>query len=98
MERFLAADLGLLGSNPVEAAVLDMYHAAWSDMTAMFMWKVWRESNEDSKKRGAAEFWDLFPKFLEAHENILASKGLFYGGQEVSCDSPCKVHWILIYF
>lgn len=91
MERFLAADLGLLGSNPIEAAVLDMYHAAWSDIIAMFMWKVWRASNEESKARGAAEFWDSFPKFLEVHENILASRGLFYGGEEVCCDSPLKL-------
>lgn len=98
MERFLAADLGLLGSNPLESAVLDMYHAAWSDMVAMFMWKVWRASNDESKQRGAAEFWDLFPKFLEVHENILASRGLFYGGEEVCCDSPREIVWVLIYF
>lgn len=97
MERFLAANLGLLGSNPIEAAVLDMYHAAWSDMVAMFMWKVWRESDEDSKKRGITEFWDSFPKFLAAHENILASRGRFYGGKEVCFNSPCEIYWVLIY-
>lgn len=86
MERFLSADLGLLGSNPIEAAVLDMYHAAWCDMIAMFMWKVWRVNDEDSKKRGAAEFWDSFPKFLDTHENILASRGPFYGGERVCCN------------
>lgn len=71
--------------------MLDMYHAAWSDMIAMFMWKVWRASNDESKQRGAAEFWDLFPKFLEVHENILARRGPFYGGEEVCCDSPLKL-------
>ncbi|GIK00867.1 hypothetical protein Aspvir_004896 [Aspergillus viridinutans] len=94
MERFLAANLGLLGSTPVEAAVLDMYHAAWSDMIAMFMWKVWRESDQDAKKRGAAEFWLLFPKFLETHEKILASRGPFYGGDQPSLPDIYAFTWL----
>ncbi|KAJ5461207.1 uncharacterized protein N7458_002759 [Penicillium daleae] len=94
VERFLAADLGLLGSNPIEAAVLDMYHAAWCDMIAMFMWKVWRVNDEDSKKRGAAEFWDSFPKFLDTHENILASRGPFYGGEKASLPDIYAFTWL----
>lgn len=94
IERFLAANLGLLGSNPIEAAKLDMYHAAWSDMIAMFMWKVWRESDEDSKKRGIAEFWDSFQNFLKVHENILANRGTFYGGREPSLPDIYAFTWL----
>lgn len=74
-----------------------MYHAAWSDMIAMFMWKVWRESNEDSKKRSIAEFWDSFQQFLMVHENILANRGTFYGGREVWLNPLREIDWVLIY-
>ena len=87
MERYLSTCLGLLGSTPLEAAHLDMYHASWTDAMAMFMWRVWRARDEEAKKAGAAEFWTEFPKFLKKHDNILeqkAAKGPFYSGAEVS--------------
>jgi hypothetical protein len=85
MERFLSASLGLMGSTPLESALLDMYHTAWTDMMGMFMWKVWRAPNEDSKRQGAADFWVEFSKFLAKHDLILKSaQGPFYFGTDVS--------------
>lgn len=85
MERFLSASLGLMGSTPLESALLDMYHTAWTDMMSMFMWKVWRAPNEDSKRQGTAEFWAEFSKFLAKHDLILKSaQGPFYFGTNVS--------------
>jgi hypothetical protein len=87
MERYLSASLGLLGSSPLEAARLDMYHASWTDMMAMFMWKVWRTADDEAKKQGAGEFWAEFPKFLKKHDDILKEslvKGQFYAGPQVS--------------
>lgn len=78
--------LGLMGSTPLESSRLDMYHASWTDMMAMFMWKVWRAADEESKRLGAAEFWIAFPKFLEKHDGILKGKsaqGPFYSGLHV---------------
>lgn len=66
-------------------------------MISMFMWKVWRESDEDLKKRGITEFWDSFQKFLAVHENILASRGTFYGGREVWFNPLCEIDWVLNY-
>jgi hypothetical protein len=89
MERFLCASLGLLGSTPVESALLDMYHTTWTDMMGMFMWKVWRAPSEESKRQGAKDFWAEFPKFLEKHDLILKSApGPFYFGSSVS---PCMI-------
>lgn len=74
-----------MGSTALEAARADMYHASWTDMMAMFMWKVWRAPDEESKLRGAADFWTEFAKFLEKHDSILAnsSSGPFYLGAKV---------------
>ena len=56
MERFLSASLGLMGSTPLESALLDMYHTAWTDMIGMFMWKVWRAPNEGFETPGSSRF------------------------------------------
>jgi hypothetical protein len=56
-------------------------------MMAMFLWKVWRAADEESKRLGAAEFWVEFPKFLKKHDGILKDKstqGPFYSGSHVS--------------
>lgn len=89
MERFLAQALGLMGRDPLQAARIDMYHAAWTDMMSMFMWKVWRASDDEAKRRGASEFWAEFPKFLKKHDSILAmADGPFYSGSRVwTCHS-----------
>ena len=84
MERFLSHRLGLMGDDPLEIAHMDMYHAAWADMMAMFMWKIWRASNDESKRQGASEFWVEFPKFLKKHDAVLEkSNGPFYCGSRV---------------
>lgn len=84
MERFLSQALGLMGDDPLRAACMDMYHAAWADMMAMFMWKVWRAPDEESKRRGASEFWAEFPKFLKKHDSILEkTDGPYYSGSRV---------------
>ena len=86
IERYLCLSLGLMGSTPLETARLDMYHASWADIMAMFMWKVWRAKDDEAKKAGAAEFWTEFPKFLKKHDNILMQKaapGPFYAGAKV---------------
>jgi glutathione S-transferase len=85
IERYLGSSLGLLGATPLDAARLDMYHASWSDMVAMFMWKVWR----------AKEFWTTFPKFLQKHDDILkktSAEGPFYAGMKVSLTCTCLSH------
>ena len=64
MERFLSVSLGLMGTTPLESARLDMYHTAWTDMMAMFTWRVWRVSDEESKRQGVSDFWAEFPKFF----------------------------------
>jgi hypothetical protein len=69
-----------MGSTALEAARVDMYHASWTDMMAMFMWKVWRAPDEESKLRGAADFWTEFPKFLSKHDSILANSSMLGGG------------------
>jgi hypothetical protein len=81
IERYLCFSLGLKGSTSLDAASLGIYHASWTDMVAMFMWKVWRAKDDEAKEAGAAEFWTEFPKFLRKHDNILmqkARKGPFY--------------------
>ena len=84
MERYLAEAVGLLGETPLQAAVLDMYHASWTDMMAMFLWKVWRAPDDESKRRGTSEFWVEFPKFLKKHDSILKkADGPFYLGHQV---------------
>jgi hypothetical protein len=85
IERFLSVSLGIMGTTPFEVALMDMYHAAWTDMISMFMWKVWRAPNDELKRQGASDFWDEFPKFLKKHDLILKSgQGLFYAGSRVS--------------
>lgn len=92
IERYLSAALGLLGSTPIEASRLDMYHASWTDMMAMFMWKVWRAKDEETKKAGAAEFWIEFPNFLQKHDILKnnSAKGPFYAGATVSAIYVCS--------
>lgn len=84
MERCLSQALGLMGKDALQAARMDMYHAAWTDMISLFMWKVWRAPDEESKSRGASEFWVEFPKFLAKHDSILDKiEGPFYSGLHV---------------
>jgi hypothetical protein len=81
MELYLSASLGLQGSTPLQAAHLDMYHASWTDMMAIFMWKVWRAKDDEAKRAGATEFWADFPKFLMKYDDVLkekSAKGPFY--------------------
>lgn len=84
MERFLSLVSGLMGEGPLEPARMDMYHATWTDMMSMFMWKVWRAPSDELKRQGAAEFWAEFPRFLKKHDSILEkSCGPFYLGSTV---------------
>jgi hypothetical protein len=86
MERYLNASLGLQRSTALEAARLDMYHASWTDMMAMFMWKVWRAKDDETERAGATEFGADFPKFLKNHDDVLkekSAKGPFYAGAMV---------------
>ena len=84
MERFLSITLGLMGTTPLEMVRMDMYHASWTDMMSMFMWKVWRAPSDELKRRGASDFWIEFPKFLKKHDLILkSSEGPFYSGSRV---------------
>ena len=101
MERFLGKSLGLMGSDEIQAAQLDMYHTSWTDMMSMFMWKVWRVPADESKAQGAALFWEAFPKFLELHEKVLAERtasGPFYSGSKVREALPRRnksVRWLI---
>ena len=98
MERFLSVTLGLMGTTPLEMARMDMYHAAWTDMMSMFMWKVWRAPTDELKCQGASDFWVEFPKFLKKHDLILKSaKGPFYSGSRVSLYS-LMLHSLVEYF
>ncbi|KAH8703266.1 hypothetical protein BGW36DRAFT_84595 [Talaromyces proteolyticus] len=95
MERFLSHTLGLMGEEPLEAAFTDMYHAAWTDMMSMFMWKVWRAPNDESKRQGASEFWVEFPKFLKKHDSILEkTDGPFYLGSRPHLPDIYSFTWL----
>ncbi|KIM94407.1 hypothetical protein OIDMADRAFT_60734 [Oidiodendron maius Zn] len=95
MERFLSVTLGLMGTMPLEMARMDMYHAAWTDMMSMFMWKVWRAPTDELKRQGASDFWVEFPKFLKKHDLILKStKGPFYSGPRPSLPDIYAFTWL----
>ena len=73
-----------MGDDPLRAARMDMYHAAWIDMMSMFMWKVWRAPDDEAKRKGASQFWVEFAKFLKKHDSLLGkTNGPFYSGSLV---------------
>lgn len=91
IERYLSTTHGLLSTNVLEAATLDVL--------SMYMWRVWHAPSPAAQASGAAAFWLEFARFLKQHDGSLqtaaeAGRGPFYGGSKPALPDLFAFTWL----